>query len=250
MGKNPTHSVIVAGYSGDFVQRFGRRNLDKIRSYGQVVFGPTFELADSPCNNTEFELSNHKGRALFAGILGGVTGNPGNLIIIDDPIKNRQEAYSETTREAIKNEYLYSVKSRLAAGAKVIVIATRWVEDDLIGWLQENEINTRVINIPCECIDPENDPLHRELGDALMPEIGKGRAWLEQFKTSYLQQEGATAWQALYQGRPTSADGNIWLSKWWQYYNNAPSRELGVTAISLDATFKEGVDNDFCVLQV
>lgn len=125
LGKNPTHSVIVAGYSGDFVQRFGRRNIDKIRTYGTSIFGPSYLLAQSPCNNNEFELDNHKGRALFAGILGGVTGNPGNLIIIDDPIKNRQEAYSETTREAIKNEYLYSIKSRFAAGAKLIVIATR-----------------------------------------------------------------------------------------------------------------------------
>lgn len=176
LGKHPTHSVIVGGYSGDFVTRFGRRNIDKIREYGQRIFGDAFTLADSPCNNSEFELSNHKGRALFAGILGGITGNPANLIIIDDPIKNRQEAYSETTREAIKNEYLYSVKTRFAAGAKVIVIATRWVEDDLIGWLEENEINVKVINIPCECVDPEHDPLHRNLGDALMPEIGKGRA--------------------------------------------------------------------------
>lgn len=199
----------MAGYSGDFVQRFGRRNIDKIRQYGTSVFGPSYLLATSPCNNNEFELDNHKGRALFAGILGGVTGNPGNLIIIDDPIKNRQEAYSETTREAIKNEYLYSIKSRFAANAKLIVIATRWVEDDLIGWLQENEINVRVINIPCECIDPSTDPLHRDKGDALMPEIGKGKAWLQQFKESYLKQEGATAWQALYQGSPTLDGGNI-----------------------------------------
>ena len=117
--------MIVAGYSGEFVTRFGRRNLDKIREFGTDIFGEQFTLADSPCNTTEFELSNHKGRALFAGILGGISGNPANLIIIDDPIKNRQEAYSETTREAIKNEYLYSVKTRMAANAKIIVIATR-----------------------------------------------------------------------------------------------------------------------------
>lgn len=250
LGKNPTHSVIVAGYSGDFVQRFGRRNIDKIRTYGQTIFGQQYQLAQSPCNNNEFELDNHKGRALFAGILGGVTGNPGNLIIIDDPIKNRQEAYSETTREAIKNEYLYSVKSRFAAGAKLIVIATRWVEDDLIGWLEENEINVRVINIPCECVDPENDPLGRQAGDALMPEIGKGRSWLEQFKSSYLKQEGSTAWQALYQGRPVSSDGNLWLKDWWRYYDTPPERGRGVIALSVDATFKDGTDTDFCVLQM
>ena len=193
LGKHQDHTVIIAGYSGEFVQRFGRRNIDKIRTYGSKIFGDAYQLADSPCNNEQFELANHKGGARFAGILGGITGNPANLIIIDDPIKNRQEAYSESTREAIKNEYLYSVKTRLAANAKLIVIATRWVEDDLIGWLEENELNTTVINIPCECIDPENDPLGRELGDALMPEIGKGRSWLKQFKESYLKTDGSTA---------------------------------------------------------
>ena len=107
------------------MERFGRRNIDKIRQFGTSVFGDDYYLADSPCTNKEFELHNHKGRALFAGILGGISGNPGNLIIIDDPIKNRQEAYSETTREAIKNEYLYSVKSRFQDKTKIIVIATR-----------------------------------------------------------------------------------------------------------------------------
>lgn len=133
LGKHQDKHVIVAGYNADFVARFGRRNIDKIRTYGARIFGDSFGLADSPCNNEEFELSNHRGGAKFVGILGGITGNPADLIVIDDPIKNRQEAYSETTREAIKNEYMYSVKTRLAAGAKVIVIATRWVEDDLIG---------------------------------------------------------------------------------------------------------------------
>lgn len=249
LGKHQDHTVIVAGYSGEFVQRFGRRNIDKIRTYGSKIFGDNYQLADSPCNNEQFELNNHKGGARFAGILGGITGNPANLIIIDDPIKNRQEAYSESTREAIKNEYLYSVKTRLAANAKLIVIATRWVEDDLIGWLEENELNTTVINIPCECIDPEHDPLGRQLGDALMPEIGKGRSWLKQFKESYLKTDGSTAWSALFQGRPVSANGNIWLRPWWRYYESPPRVDDGVIAISLDATFKEGTDNDFCVIQ-
>lgn len=54
-------------------------------------------------------------------------------------------------------------------------------------------MNTHVINIPCECVDKNKDPLHREVGEALMPEIGKGKEWLKQFKQSYLSQEGRTA---------------------------------------------------------
>lgn len=202
--------MIVAGYSGDFVKRFGRRNLDKVATYGDELFGVT--LADSPCNTNEFELSNHKGHALFAGLLGGITGNPANLVIIDDPIKTREEAYSETTREKIKQEFLYSVKTRFAAGAKLIVIQTRWHEDDLFGWLSRIEPDyCTVINIPCECEadNPADDWLHRNKGEALMPEIGKGASWLKQFKESYMHDEGVSAWNAMFQGRPTAKEGNI-----------------------------------------
>ena len=84
----------------------------------------------------------------------------------------------------------------------------------MIGWIQQNEINTQVINIPCECVDKNKDPLHREVGEALMPEIGKGKEWLKQFKQSYLSQEGSTAWEALYQGNPVAEGGNLWRKDW------------------------------------
>lgn len=120
----------------------------------------------------------------------------------------------------------------------------------MIGWLQQNEINTHVINIPCECVDKNKDPLHREVGEALMPEIGKGKEWLKQFKQSYLSQEGRTAWEALYQGNPVADGGNLWRKDWWRYYVNPPKIDEGVLAMSIDATFKEGTDNDFCVIQM
>ena len=249
LGKNPTHSIIVAGYSGDFVKRFGRRNLDKLSEFGKEVFGDAATLADSPCNTTEFELSNHKGRAMFAGITSGITGNPANLVILDDVIKNRTEAFSQVTKDAVVGEYLYSIKTRFAAGAKIIVIGTRWVEDDIIGWLEANEKFVTVINIPCECIDPENDPLGRSLGDALMPEIGKDRNWLADFKESYLKTDGATAWNAMFQGRPVAANGNMWLRDWWRFYDEAPDPKECTVAISVDATFKDSDGSDFCVIE-
>jgi hypothetical protein len=107
-------------------------------------------------------------------VLSGITGNPAELIIIDDPIKNRMEADSPTYRNRLWAEWLDSIKTRQSADCKTILIQTRWHEDDLAGRLIKDEPNKwRVINIPMEAED--NDILGRKKGDALFPEIGKDK---------------------------------------------------------------------------
>ena len=98
LGKNPDKKVIICGYNEDFAIRFGRRNKEKIEEYASKFF-PDCKLADSPCSNVEFETTK-KGRCISRGIMSGLTGNTADLFIVDDPIKNRQEADSETTRKA------------------------------------------------------------------------------------------------------------------------------------------------------
>lgn len=249
LGNNPTKRVIIASYNSDFASSFGRKNLNKCREYNTDWF-EGFALADSPCNNTEFETTKH-GSLYSAGILAGITGHPADLIIIDDPIKTRQEADSDTTKEAIWKEYLSSIRTRIAPHGKLIVIQTRWAEDDLYGRIVDEEENVTVINIPCECEDEENDILGRKKGDALCPEIGRGNAWLKDFKRVYTGKEGSRAWTALYQGSPVAVGGNLIKREWWQYYD-CPWTELDLPyiIISVDAAFKDGDDNDFVAIQV
>lgn len=204
-------------------------------------------LAEAPRSNVEFETTK-KGRCISRGILSGLTGNTADLFIIDDPIKNRQEADSETTRNTIWNEYLNSVRTRIKPGGKLIVIQTRWHEEDLYGLIAKNEKNVTIINIPCECDDPERDVLGRKLGDSLCPEIGRGNAWLREFKQAYVGKEGSRAWTALYQGKPVAMEGNLIKREWWKFYDTLP--ELPYIIISVDAAFKDGDDNDFVAIQV
>lgn len=247
LGKNPKDKIIICGYNEDFAIRFGRRNLEKIQEFGAKIF-PELHLAQSPCSNVEFETTD-KGRCISRGILSGLTGNTADLFIIDDPIKNRQEAMSETTANVVWNEYLNSVRTRIKPGGKLIIIATRWAENDLIGMILKNEKHYKVINIPCECDEPENDPLGRKLGEALCPEIGRGNAWLKDFKSVYVSKEGSMAWTSLYQGRPTALQGNIVKREWWKFYDKLPE-DIPYWAISVDANFKDGDDNDFAAVQV
>lgn len=241
--RHPGKRVIEISYSEGFAQLFGRRNKNKVQQYGRL-FG--IHLAGSPSNNTEFELADNVGGMISRGVMSGVTGRACDLMVIDDPIKNRQEADSETYRERLFDEWENSFKTRLAAGAKVILIQTRWHEDDLAGRLIRSEKNLELINLPCEA--EENDALGRIPGASLCPEIGKGDSWLTEYKASYVTQSGTRAWNALFQGRPTSAQGNLIKREWWRYYTELP--QMITSIISVDATFKGGEDNDFVAIQV
>ena len=246
VGKNPDKRCIVACYNDELAGSFGRSNRDKINEYGQAIFG--IKLKKS--TDRDLELADHDGGIIFRGIGSSLTGRSAELFIIDDPIKNRAEADSITYRNRIWEEWQNSIKTRSQANTKIIIIQTRWHEDDLSGRVISEEPNVEVVNIPCEA--EENDVLGRPIGDALCPEIGKGNEWLRAFKESYVKDSiggGIRAWNALYQGRPTSAEGNVFKREWWQYYDKLPDN-IPLIGISVDATFKDSDTSDFVAIEV
>jgi predicted phage terminase large subunit-like protein len=118
------------------------------------------------------------------------------------------------------------------------------------------------LNIPCECVDPENDPLGRELGDGPCPEIGKGRTWVQAFKQAYIRKGNLMTWENNYQGNPTIANGNLFKEKYFRTCEFGKITDRGLLrpngkttvwpciALSLDAAMKDEEDNDFNALQV
>lgn len=247
LGRNPDKRVIVAGYSEDFAERFCRRNREKIQRLGKDLFG----IAMGKVNRAvEFELEGRRGRMIARGLLSGITGNPAELLIVDDPVKSRQEADSPTIRDRIWEEWQNSLKSRFAAGAKVIVIMTPWHEDDLAGRILRSEIHVKLLRLPVEA--EEHDPMGRQPGAPLCPELGKGSRWLRDFKRAYLDDPrgGARAWAALYQCRPRVEGGNLIQRGWWRRYDVQKLPEFGTQVISVDAAFKGGQQNDFVAVTV
>lgn len=248
--KNPDKKIIAVSYGDDLAQRFGRQNLDKVKRYGSL-FGVS--LDKKKANAKEFRLEGHTGVMISAGYGSGLTGNPGDLVVIDDPVKNRVEADSETDRNKKWQDYIDSIESRISAGGKVILIMTRWHEDDLAGRLMEHYADrTTVINIPCEA--EEDDILGRKPGEALCPEIGKGGDWLKDFKSAHMTEEGVRSWNALYQGHPSAREGNMLKREWWQYYDyedfESGKLKMDTMVMSVDATFKDKEQNDYVAIQV
>ena len=247
LGRHPTENIILASYDSDFAERFCRKNKEKIKSCGRNLFGIEIGAIDRA---GEFELGNGKGRMISRGIMSGITGNPANLIIIDDPVKNQQEADSPAYRNRVWSEWQASLKSRLAAKGKVVVIMTPWTDDDLAARIIRSEKNVQLIRLPVEA--EENDPIGREAGEALCPELGKDNQWLTDFKASYISdpQGGQRAWTALYQCSPRQEEGNLVRRDWWKFYDPEEQIQFGTEIISVDASFKGDDSSDYVSIQV
>ena len=242
VSNDPSARIIIVSYGDDLARRFGRNNKLKSLDLQEEGFVELDFIRDS---DTDI-FTSKKGSILSRGIGGGVTGQSADLIIVDDPIKNRSEAESKKTRDYIYAEYRDSMLSRLSSKGKVIVIMTRWHEDDLIGRIKElGTQNYFFLNLPCEA--EENDILGRSIGDPLFPEIGKDKRWLEKVKKAYSDTEGKRSWLALYQGRPTAQEGNMFKRQYWQYYDphhDMPSYFDEILQ-SWDCTFKDEDDSDY-----
>jgi predicted phage terminase large subunit-like protein len=250
LGKYPDKRVIEVSYGDELARKFGRANKKKIEEFGKKLFD--IELNKTRKSDNEFEINGHTGSMISRGIMAGITGQPADLIIVDDPIKNRQEADSETYRSRLWEEWISSIKTRLSSDGLVILIQTRWHEADLAGMIITNEKGVYVINLPCEA--EENDLIGRTPGDALFPEIGKDRVWKDSFKDSYVNDPkieggGLRAWIALFQGHPSAQEGNMLKRHWWKYWKpkgvdlppvtvKLPNGEFeNIYAIELPSTF-------------
>lgn len=242
IGKNPERRVIEASYGDDLAIKFGRMNKSKIDSYGEELFGITINKKNA--SNKNFGIDGHRGGMISSGIFGTVTGEGADLLIIDDPIKNRVEANSETYRNRVWDEWQSTLYTRLHPGGAVIVVLTRWHEDDLAGRLLRLEPDVwDVVSLPAEA--EENDILEREPGSPLWASHGFDSVWIETTKRAV----GSQAWASLYQQRPSPAEGSIFHRKWWKFYKILPTR-FDELIQSWDCAFKDNNDSDFVVGQV
>lgn len=247
LGKNPNKRVIEVSYGDELAKEFGEANRAKILEFGEQLFG--INLSMSQATKTNWNLNGYDGGMISAGIGGVITGKGADLLLIDDPIKNRAEAESETFRKRAVEAYQSDIRTRLHSGGAIIIILTRWHEDDLAGWLLNPENGEpedwKVISLPAICDDEETDLLHRKLGQALWPEGGYDEKWAEETKRAV----GSYAWASLYDQKPSPSEGGMFRRGWWKFYKVKPTKFDQIIQ-SWDCTFKDKKESDYVVGQV
>jgi hypothetical protein len=212
LGRNPDKQIIQASYNSDLAKDFGRqvRNIFNERRFQNVFNG--VELA--PDSKAADRWNTSKGGAyVAAGVGTAVTGRGADILIIDDPLKDREEAESESRRDLVWNWYTSTAYTRLQGMRAEILVQTRWHEDDLAGRLLEAEAKGgkkwEKLILPAEMSD----------GGAL---------WPERFPIEVLreikQTIGIRDWSSLYQQNPTPDDGTFFLKGWFQRHSVNPEK--------------------------
>lgn len=204
IGRNPGLSIIAASHTQELAERFGRRvrNIVAAPEFGRV-FG--FSVADDSASAGRWD-TERGGEYFAAGVGGSITGRRADLVVIDDPVKSREDADSERGRQKAWEWYTNDLLTRLKPGARQIVVMTRWHEDDLGGRILERERSRwHLIELAMEALP--NDPLGRKAGERLWPE------WFtdEMVATAKLD---VRAWNALYQQQPAAEDGDYFKRDW------------------------------------
>jgi len=213
LGRNPGHEFISCSYSGSLAMGFSRKVRGLLRE-------PTYKTAfktrlDPESQSAESWLTTSGGGYVAAGVGGGITGKGAHILVIDDPVKNREDAESQNNRDANWDWYTSTAYTRLAPGGGVLVILTRWHDDDLAGRLlkatAEGGDEWEVVRYPAIAEEVED---YREMGEALHPERYDAEA-LDRIRKAV----GPRDWSALYQQNPVADDGDYFTRDMIQYFD-------------------------------
>lgn len=254
-GRSPDTSIISSSYSADLASRMNRdvqRIMDDERYIelfpGSRLFGKNIRSVANGSylrNSDIFEIVDHRGVYRSSGVGGGITGMGGEYIIIDDPVKNREEANSATYRGKVWDWYTSTLYTRREKDACILVTLTRWHEDDLAGRLLERMKEPgadqwTILSLPAICEDDPPPYDIRKPGEALWP----GKYDIKELQ-SIKSTVGTYDWSALYQQRPQPAEGAIFKREWMQNtYKALPHMQMAIQ--SWDLPFVKSANSAKC----
>lgn len=225
LGRNPEKQVIFATYSQDLAEDFGRRARNWLRDDAYRAIFPGVEIAADSSAASRFSVGQ-RGAYFAVGVGASITGRGADVLLIDDPLKGREEADSETMRRRLKDWYTSVAYTRLMPGGSIVIVQTRWHPDDLSGWILEEHAHEKweVLSLPAISAD----------GKALWPDRYPLET-LETIKATLPERD----WSALYQQSPVVEGGNILKSHWWKKWEGKHPPECGYILQSWDTAFSE-----------
>ena len=233
--QHPRSSIIATSHTADLAEHFGRQVRNLVLEHGPRL---GYELVPDKRSAGRWQTSC-RGVYLAAGIRGPIIGHRADLAIIDDPIKSQAEADNPGFRDHVWGWYRSDLSTRLKPGARVLLIMTRWHEDDLGGRLLASDEPWTVLRFPA--LAEDDDPLGRKPGEPLWPEYHSAESW-----AGTRSVVGSRVWSALYQQAPRTAVGLVFPVDRIGYLDTQPPGLRCVRAWDLAATAEgEGRDPDW-----
>ena len=216
LSQHPEHHVILAAHTIELAERFARRARNLIGEHSAAL---GLELSDDSQSAGRWSLKS--GGSLFAvGAGGAIAGYRADLLVIDDPVRSREEAFSESAREKLYEWFITDLLPRLRPGGKICAISTRWHEDDLFGRLAAIG-RYEVVSLPA--VAEQDDPLGRAPGEYLWdsdPDYPYG-----DFLRAQREAQLPSNWSALFLQRPAPEQGDYFRAEWFRPYTVLPARE-------------------------
>jgi predicted phage terminase large subunit-like protein len=219
LGAFPDERIVLCSYEADFAATWGRKARNSLERYGPAIFGTSVAHGSSAADR--WDIHEAEGGMITAGVGGAITGRGADVLIIDDPVKNSQEANSRILRERTWEWYQSTARTRLEPGGVILIIMTRWHEDDLAGRLlreqEEDSFADKFLRVRLPALAEEDDPLKRDVGAPLWPER-YNEAALEKIRASV----GSYVWSALFQQRPAPRSGGMFSRDNFQIVQSYP----------------------------
>lgn len=234
LGRNPSKSIVCATYAQDLADDFGRKVRNQmVDPLFREIF-PRCQVAPDSASVSRIATQQH-GNYYAVGIGGALTGRGAHVLVIDDPHKDRQEADSELMRKRAKDWFQSVAYTRLMSGGAIVVMQTRWHEDDLAGWLMREHADEKweVIRVPALS----------ESGQAAWPEV-----FPPELLDAKRKMSGPREWSALYMQEPIPGGGGEFKREWVKYWDGV--EPVGNGYILVDPAGELRPDNDFTSMWV
>lgn len=215
LNNNPDKRVVLVSYQKSIAAGWSRRIRDLIDNNKNLL---NFELSKTHRKSNSFDIQNHEGGLFATGIGGALTGLGADLLIIDDPVKNDEQANSLTYRDKTWDWFNSTAITRLEPGGNAIIVMTRWHDDDLTGRILSNYGEDELKSWSCivlPAIAKENDAINRKFGEPL---------WAERFPLAELEKfrkrMGEYWFASLYQQEPLPTGFTIFKRCNFRYFDD------------------------------
>ena len=241
MGRNPDKYIICSTYAQDLADDFGRKVRNQLQddNFGKIF--PDTQLSTDSASVRRFHTT--QGGVYYAvGAGSAITGRGAHLLLIDDPIKGREEADSQAMRGNLLDWYRSTAYTRLMPNGSVILIQTRWHEDDLAGWVlkETGHEGWDIVEFPAILNGTAADMLGLKEGDPL---------WAEAYPLERLEEikktVGTREWTSLYNQTPSVEEGNVIKRWWWKYWKRDQLPEIQYKIQSWDTAYTANQNSDY-----